>query len=185
MSRRRFVLGLVLMTLCPKELIANPRFTAVPPPEDPPRPQEFPWRRPNVAPYKGNLKTAVVLLTSGGLVPPDVGALLGEKAANGVPDWSEDIPLNFRITRMLFTEGGKHIVATNVVAMTDRWPQGVTRRADFYRVHAADGKVYLLIRPHVCGNWSLRILTPQGVCIEDPILCEKSKDCEKLRRLQS
>lgn len=187
MNRRRFAFGLVLMAFFPKEIIAqpNPRFAAVPPSEDPPRPQEFHWPRPNIAPYKGSAKTAVVLLTSDGLVPPDVIEQLYAKASSGVPDWSEDIPRNYRITRMLFTDGGKHVVATNVVAMTDRWPQKATRLADFYRIRAADGKVYLLIRPHVCGNWSLRIVTPQGVCIEDPVLCEQKKDCEKLRRLQS
>jgi len=185
MNRRRFVFGFALIAFFSEKASANPRFTAVPPSEDPPGPQDFKWSRPNVAPYKGSVTTATELLMSDGLVPEDIKARLRGKATHGVPDWSEDIPHNFRFVRMLFTNGTRHVTATNVVAMTGVWPRGATRRADFYRVRADDGKVYLLVRPHVCGNWSLRVLSPQGVCIEDPILCGQQKDCEELRRLQS
>lgn len=140
------------------------------------------WDRAAVAPYgNGSVERAIDLL-----VAQDVVADAGKRArikqalltkVRQGPEWVEPIPRNFRSTRMVFANG---TVLPNVVAGTERWSAGQTRMADFYQHVESDGTVYLLFRPHICSNWSLRIITPQGVCIRDELLC--AGECEKLRK---
>lgn len=140
------------------------------------------WNRAAVAPYgNGSVERAIDLL-----VAPDVVADAGKRArirqsllakVRQGPEWTESIPRNFRSTRMVFANG---TLLPNVVAGTEHWSSGQTRMADFYQHIEQDGTVYLLFRPHVCSNWSLRIITPQGVCIRDELLC--AGECDKLRK---
>lgn len=140
------------------------------------------WNRANVAPYgNGGVERAIDLLIDQTLISDaarrtQVKQALLAKVRTG-PDWSEPIPRNFRSTRMVFAGG---VILPNAVAGTDHWLPGQTRMADFYQFVAPDGTVYLLFRPHVCSNWAIRIITPQGICIYDEILC--AIGCQKLRR---
>lgn len=165
MVSRRFLLGSsALVTLWAAKAIAEEALNY--------------WRRPNVAPLQlKKPEQAMELLNHDGIVPPDVVAKLLSKVASGTPDWTEPLPASYQLTRMGFTRGGTHIALGNVIAVTEAW-EGATRLADFYSAEGTDGRIYLLIRPHVCNNWSLRIVTLQGVCIKDTTRC--SKDCLRL-----
>lgn len=132
------------------------------------------WPRANVAPYgSGSVDVALRKLLHAGVVP-DEGkreraiAALRDRIASG-PTYVDVIPRNFRSTNMVFA-GGQ--VLPNVVAVTDEWQPGQSRQADWYEYRDPDGTLFVLFRPHVCSNWSLRIITPQGLCIYDESLCE-------------
>jgi hypothetical protein len=132
------------------------------------------WPRANVAPYgNGDVNTALRKLLHPGVIPDQVKreraiAALRDRIASG-PTYIDVIPRNFRSTNMVFA-GGQ--VLPNVVAVTDAWQPGQSRQADWYEYRDPDGTLFVLFRPHVCSNWSLRIVTPQGLCIYDEILCE-------------
>lgn len=137
------------------------------------------WDRAQVAPY-GNRSVAAALdrLVTPDLVPNTtdrqrVRALV----LAGKPSWTETIALNARATRMIFGEGQ---ILPNTVAQTDKWNPQDSHQVDIYKTTLSDGTVVLIGRPHVCSNWYIVIITPQGVCIVDQLLCDMH--CQRLRK---
>ena len=139
--------------------------------------REFLWRVPGRDPLHGMTDTqAVQKLASGGMIPPDALNALLNLVGQGVFR-VDSIPHNFFFTRMLFGFG---IIAPNTRALTDEWPDTATRRVKVYEYEDKKTHIsYVLIRPDVCGNWSLRIITAQGVCVQDDTKCDPS--CTQLR----
>ncbi|MBX9906888.1 hypothetical protein K2X96_03255 [Patescibacteria group bacterium] len=138
------------------------------------------WVRPGIAPYGHDSRLVPAALDK--LLTPDIVPVAADREAIrrfvliGTPSWRENIPSNFRATRMLF-RGGQTL--PNVVADTARWGNA-TRMASFYRIALSDGSIALVGQPDICGNWFIVIITPQGVCIRDEVLC--GPECERLRR---
>lgn len=140
------------------------------------------WNAANVAPF-GNrgVELALSKLLHRGLIPDDAkrarvtAGLLARVQAG--PNDVAPIPPNFRSTNMVYADG---VVLPNVVSGVEHWRADQTRQADWYEFRDRDGTLYVLFRPHVCSNWSLRIITLQGYCIYDEILCQG--ECLKLRK---
>lgn len=141
---------------------------------------DFQWRRPGADPLRGRIsdQAAVAKLASDGLMPPEVQQQFLDLIMQGGFAWDE-IPDNFRFTRMLF---GRGVIAPNTVALTSQWPVSASRRIRRYEVRVGS-TVYVLVRPEVCGNWALRIVTIQGECIRDVAGC--TPECEQLRKNQA
>lgn len=143
---------------------------------------DFLWRWPGRDPLHGvSDAEALRLLCSGNLVPNTAyQALLGEvRSGQGFLDEIPVMDGGFRFTRMLF---GRGVLVPNVIALTAEWPNEASRRVRHYEYRDADGLVYVLIRPEICGNWSLRIVQTQGQCVRDNALC--GPECDSLRRNQ-
>lgn len=167
LKRRRLLLlagGVVCSTLVSARVDAGPG--------------DFEWRRPGADPLRGvSDAAAIAKLASRGLIPPEVQQQFLALIREGKFAWDE-IPNNFFFTRMLF---GRGVIAPNTIALTDQWPPGASRQVRRYMVRVV-GTVYVLIRPEVCGNWALRIVTIQGECIRDVAGC--TPECEQLRKNQ-
>ena len=139
---------------------------------------DFLWRRPGADPLRGiSDQAAVAKLASDGLMSPEVQQQFLGLIRQGRFAWDE-IPNDFRFTRMLF---GRGVIAPNTIALTSQWPVSVSRQIRRYEVRTG-GTVYVLVRPEVCGNWALRIVTIQGECIRDVAGC--TPECEQLRKNQ-
>lgn len=136
------------------------------------RHSDFMWRRAGVDKYQGTFEQALGRFND--IVPASVLEQFREKYRKK-RYFRDEIPNNYRFTRMMF---GKNKARSNVIAVTSKWSRRASRMADVYTVSHTDGRVYVLFRPHVCGNWGVAIFTPQGVCIRDPALCGDG-DCKK------
>lgn len=142
-------------------------------------PGDFEWRRPGADPLRGiSDQAAVAKLASDGLMSPEVQQQFLGLIRQGRFAWDE-IPNDFRFTRMLF---GRGVIAPNTIALTSQWPASASRQIRRYEVRTG-GTVYVLVRPEVCGNWALRIVTIQGECIRDVAGC--TPECEQLRKNQA
>ena len=139
----------------------------------------FDWVRPGADPYRGSDDRALTLLASDNLIPSAAVQGLRNLMRNGGCHMESVIPNDFQITRMLF---GNDVRVPNVVARTSQWSSGVPRSVRVCTYRAQGGVIYILLRPDVCGNWSVRIVTVQGVCIVDQLLCDGK--CEKIRNNQ-
>ncbi len=143
---------------------------------------DFLWRRPGADPLRGvSDAEALRKLASGNLVPKLAHQALLSKVQSG-QGFPDEIPVmdgGFRFTRMLF---GRGVLVPNVIALTAEWPNEASRRVRHYEYRDTDGLVYVLIRPEICGNWSLRIVQTQGQCVRDNALC--GPECDSLRRNQ-
>ncbi|MDO8517880.1 MAG: hypothetical protein Q7S26_01130 [bacterium] len=172
MRRRELLLSLTALVACPSLALAAQR------PRRKEAAKHFDWTHPGVRPYTGSDEQAFASLASGGLIPPHVLAPLQDAVRNNA-GYQDTIPDGYRFTRMLFGSGSR---VNNVVAHTAQWPAEATRAIVRYEYRLHE-KVYVLLRPSVCGNWALRILNIQGVCIAC-VDCAQD-DREEIKREQA
>ncbi len=144
------------------------------------------WARAAVAPYhspalgpipRAKLERAFDKLITEDLVPHEVDrrevralVLAGQPTSRGT------ILPNDRITRMTFA-GGQ--ILSNIVAETEKWGDRVTKEVTYYQMTISSGSIVIIGIPDVCGNVFIIIVTPQGVCVEDKLLCDAN--CEQLK----
>lgn len=174
MRRRSLLCTLPALILCPSIALGTQR----------PSPREakhFDWLHPGVRPYTGpDDERALNMLASGGVViPAEAHTQLSAQVRAGAGYPEQTIPNGYFFTRMLFGDSKR---VSNVIARTDQWPQGATQAIVRYSYRLAD-KVYVLLRPSVCGNWALRVISLQGECIAC-VDCAQD-DCEEIEREQA
>ena len=173
MKRRNLLLGLAL-TVCPNLALSAQRPSRK-------EVKHFDWTYPGVRPYTGSDEQAFTLLASGGLIPPHVLAELRERVRNNAGDLEDTISDGDRFTLMVFGKGTR---MPNVVARAIQWPSGATRAIIRYEYRFKE-RVYVLLRPSVCGNWALRVLTIQGECIACIECTQDDPECEEIRLEQA
>ena len=69
-------------------------------------------------------------------------------------------------------------VLGNVVAETQKWG-GLTKVVEYYQMTLRDGTIVIIGRPHICSNWFIIVITPQGECVKDEQLCDAN--CKELK----
>lgn len=120
---------------------------------------DFHWLHPGAEPYQGTPEQAITALAP--KVPAAVRTVLLHMLVTGEGCRETDIPNGFRFDLMLFGKGKKK---ANVIADTAKWPPNVPRTMLMCTVRH-DGREYVLLRPTICKNVSLRIISIQDECI--------------------
>lgn len=106
--------------------------------QPPPAPPAIMWTRPDSNPYRGTRAEAIALL--GIPTPPPAMQCRLREIGDGE-----------RFREMVF---GRRSVEFDVVADIARWPASASRWADDC-MYISEGREWHLVRPLVCGNWSV------------------------------
>lgn len=120
------------------------------------------WEHGGVEKYKGTPEEAVPLLIRAAGFSAEVEAAFLAKTREA-PYETRPLRDGENVGTMIFGSRPYKISRTTI-AQPSKWPKTTTKMVDVWYV-MVDGSQYLIMRPHVCGNWAIqKVFGPPEAC---------------------